>query len=166
LSDENKVERQGDENEADRRQGADRVSGGTGQESIPSEEELRARLEEELRRITVREILVQTVVSLVNLGGQRLGLAEGTGELRDLGQVRTAIEGVRALLPLLEADDAEQVRPVRDALAQLQLAYAREVGSGPGEEPGEAQSEAGESPGEGPRARGTGGLWVPPGSAT
>jgi hypothetical protein len=166
LSDENKVERQGDENEPDRRQGADRVGEGTGQESIPSEEELRARLEEELRRITVREILVQTVVSLVNLGGQRLGLAEGTGELRDLGQVRTAIEGVRALLPLLEADDAEQVRPVRDALAQLQLAYAREVGSGPGEEPGEAQSEAGESPGEGPRARGTGGLWVPPGSAT
>ena len=143
-----------------------RAPEGSEQEAPPSEEELRARLEEELRRITVKDILVQTVVSLVNLGGQRLGLAEGTGELRDLGQVRTAIEAVRALLPLLEADDAEQVRPVRDALAQLQLAYAREVGSGPGEEPREAESAAGEGAGEGPRTRGKGGLWVPPGSAT
>jgi hypothetical protein len=154
------------ENEADRRQGDDRVPGGMDQEPIPNEEELRARLEEELRRITVKDILVQTVVSLVNLGGQRLGLAEGTAELRDLGQVRTAIEGVRALLPLLEADDAEQVRPVRDALAQLQLAYAREAGSGPGEEPAEAEAGPGEGSGAGPGTRGTGGLWVPPGSAT
>ena len=48
--------------------------------------------------------------------------------MRDLEQVRLAIEAVRALLPLLEQEDAEQMRPVRDALAQLQLAYARELG--------------------------------------
>jgi hypothetical protein len=144
----------------------DEFASETGQDAPPNEEELRARLEEELRRITVKDVLVQTVVSLVNLGGQRLGLAEGTGELRDLGQVRTAIEGVRALLPLLEADDAEQVRPVRDALAQLQLAYAREVGASPSEEPGEAEPTPGETSGAEQRTRGTGGLWVPPGSAT
>jgi hypothetical protein len=136
----------------------------------PSEEELRARLEEELRRITVRDVLLQTVVSLVNLGGQRLGLAEGGEEMRDLGQVRLAIEGVRALLPLVEEENPEQVRPVRDALSQLQMVYAREVGSGPppaggtpagGEEPpaSEAQQQA-------ERGRGGSGLWVPPGSAT
>src|SRR5205807_6621828 len=74
----------------------------------PTEEELRARLEEELRRITVRDVLVQTVVSLVNLAGQRLGLAEETRELKDLDQVRMAIEAVRALLPLIEEEDPEQ----------------------------------------------------------
>ena len=93
-----------------------------------SEEELRAQLEEELRRITVRDVLLQTIVSLVNLGGQRLGLAPGAEDMRDLDQARLAIEGVRALLPLLEEQDAEQVRPIRDALSQLQMAYAQLAG--------------------------------------
>src|SRR5688572_26393698 len=93
-----------------------------------SEEELRARLEEELKRITVRDVLLQTVVSLVNLAGQRLGLVEGSQEMRDLNQVRTAIEAVRVLLPLLEEENPEQVGPIRDALSQLQMAYAREAG--------------------------------------
>jgi hypothetical protein len=130
------------------------------------EEELRAQLEEELKRITVRDIVVQTVVSLVNLGGQRLGLAEGTRELRDLGQVRTAIEAVRVLLPLLEEEDAEQVRPVRDALAQLQMAYAREVGAAPGERAAAPEDEPAQPSPEEPRKGGASGLWVPPGSAT
>jgi hypothetical protein len=145
----------------------------------PSEEELRAQLEEELRRITVRDVLVQTVVSLVNLGGQRLGLAPGAEDMRDLDQARLAIEGVRALLPLVEEQDAEQVRPIRDALSQLQLAYAQLAGTaveagGPGgagggttgvpEAPGPG-GPAQQRPGPGQqRAPGAGGLWVPPGS--
>jgi hypothetical protein len=134
-----------------------------------SEEDLRAQLEEELRRIKVEDVLLQTVVSLVNLGGQRLGLTEGTRDLRDLGQVKMAIEGVRALLPVLEAEDAEQMRPVRDALAQLQMAYAREAGAPPADEPpGQPDPGAGGSP-EQPGRRSErdrpGGLWVPPGSA-
>ena len=127
----------------------------------PSEEELRAQLEEELRRITVRDVLLQTVVSLVNLGGQRLGLAPGAEDMRDIGQARLAIEGVRALLPLVEQEDADQVRPVRDALSQLQLAYAQIAGEAgaPAEQPPEGQ----EPPAQPPPPRG-GGLWTPPGS--
>jgi MoxR-like ATPase len=136
----------------------------------PSEEELRARLEEELRRITVRDVLLQTVVSLVNLGGQRLGLAEGAQDMRDLGQVRLAIEGVRALLPLLEEENPEQVQPVREALSQLQMVYAREMGAG-GPPPSEGTPEGGGEPPSPepeapPRDRGRSGLWVPPGSTT
>ena len=137
-----------------------------------SEEEMRARLEEELRRISVQDVLLQTVVSLVNLGGQRLGLTPDTEDMRDLDQARMAIEGVRALLPVLEERDAEQMRPVRDALSQLQMAYAQlargagepapEPGGGPA--PGPGQPSPG-GPGEPPRARPEGGgLWVPPGS--
>ena len=47
------------------------------------EQELRARLEEELKKITVRDVLVQTVVTLINLGGQRLGLSEATKDAAD-----------------------------------------------------------------------------------
>jgi hypothetical protein len=130
-----------------------------------SEEELRAQLEEELKRITVRDVLVQTVVSLVNLAGSRLGLGEGGEEVRDLGQVRMAIDAVRALLPLIEQENPEQIKPVRDALSRLQMVYAREVGGEGGPPPG--GGEPGGEPPPGPqRGRGgPGGLWVPPGTA-
>jgi hypothetical protein len=138
----------------------------------PSEDELRSRLEEELKKIKVQDVLLQSVVTLVNLGGQRLGLSEAGEDVRDLGQTRAAIDAVRALLPLLEAEvgGAEQMKPIRDALAQLQMAYAREVGGEvPAEEP--AEKPAGrETPGEpagrqAPRKPGSSGrLWVPPGS--
>jgi hypothetical protein len=135
-----------------------------------SEEELRARLEDELRRITVRDVLLQTVVSLVNLAGQRLGLAEGGEDMRDLPQVRLAIEGVRALLPLLEEESPEQVRPVREALAQLQMVYAREVGAAGGPPEGGGGQAGGDEPSPPPqrqqRPGAPGGLWVPPGSDT
>jgi hypothetical protein len=91
----------------------------------PSEEEMRAALEEQMRRITVQDVLIQTVVTLINLGGRRLGLAgppEQAGE-RDLEQARLAIEGARALVPLMPQD--ADLGPVRDALSQLQMAYVQ-----------------------------------------
>ncbi len=139
-----------------------------------SDEEMRARLEEELRRITVPDVLLQTIVSLVNLGGQRLGMTPDTEDMRDLEQARLAIEGVRALLPVLEELDAEQMRPVRDALSQLQMAYAQ-LARDEGGERRAAEGPAGPEGGEAPRpqpTRGpagpgdTGGLWVPPGTKT
>jgi hypothetical protein len=139
------------------------------QHARPSEEELRARLEEELRRITVRDVLLQTVVSLVNLGGQRLGLGEGGQEARDLAQVRLAIEGVRVLLPLVEEEDPDQVKPVREALSQLQIVYAREVGTGgqpPSGGPAGEEKPPAEEPTPQQQSRRGSGLWVPPGSAT
>jgi hypothetical protein len=129
-----------------------------------SEEELRARLEEEMKRITVRDVLLQTVVTLVNLGGQRLGLGEGGADMRDLEQARMAIEGVRAMLPLLEQENPEQVRPVRDALSHLQMVYAREAGGGA--EPPAAPEAPGAAPEREPRGEGPSRLWVPPGTAT
>ncbi|HVE67915.1 MAG TPA: hypothetical protein VNB64_04975 [Solirubrobacteraceae bacterium] len=118
------------------------------------EEQLRAQLEEEMKRITVDDLLVQSVVSLVNLAGRKAGLAPGTEDERNLPQVKTAIDAVSALLPLLERENAEAVRPIRDALAQLQMAYARE-----------SQGETGEAPPTEPappqRKPGDSGLWVP-----
>src|SRR6266540_5061871 len=94
----------------------------------PSEQELREALEAELKRVTVDDVLLQTAVSLINLGGRRAGLTPGTEGERDLGQVEAAIDGVQALIPVLERRGREEVKPIRDALAQLQLAYARQRG--------------------------------------
>jgi len=112
----------------------------------PSEAEMQAALEEQMRNIRVEDVVVQTTVTLVNLGARRLGLAAAPGEdpgaERDLGQAQIAIEAVRALLPLLPAEVNEQIAP---ALSQLQMAFAREAQAG-GEAPasgGQAGSQAG-----------------------
>jgi hypothetical protein len=113
----------------------------------PSEEELRAAYEAELKRIRVEQIVLEQVVTLVNLGMRRTGLAPGTEDERDPGQVRLAIEAVRALAPLLEQAAPSQAGAIRDALSQLQLAYVRIGGTA---EPG-AEAPAGEGPPPPPR---------------
>ena len=139
-----------------------------GQARQPTEEELRAAYEAELKRLRVEDVILQTVVSLLNLGGRKAGLVPGTEDERDPGQVRTAIEGVRALLPLIEPQLGPDAGQLRDALSQLQLAYARlggepgagrgEPGAGGGEQPSSPQ---GGQPGQSGPAQRSGRLWVP-----
>lgn len=134
-----------------------------------SEDELRAAYEEQLRQIRVEDVLVQTVVSLLNLGGRRAGLAAsgpgaGGSDERDPEQLRLAVEGVRALLPLVEPVLGADAAQLRDALAQLQIAYARgagAAGTAPGPAPAESPATpAADRPGPGP-AQASGRLWVP-----
>jgi hypothetical protein len=126
----------------------------------PTEEEVRAALEAELKRVTVDDVLLQTAVSLINLGGRRAGLVPGTEDERDLAQVQVAIDSVQALLPILERRGREEVRPIRDALSQLQLAYAQQQGQPPPS--GEPPPSGGEEPPKGDEPPPAGGrLWVP-----
>src|SRR6185437_14104887 len=130
----------------------------------PTEEELRAAYEAEIKKIRVEQILLDQIVSLINLGMRRTGISPGTEDERDLGQVRIAIEAVRALLPLIEQSAPQQAAPIRDALSQLQMAFVRlggapqggaaVTGEGPGA-PGSGEPGAG-GPG-GPGAGGPGG---------
>jgi hypothetical protein len=112
------------------------VSTPPGADAEPSEQELRAAYEQELSRITSADVMLQAAVSLLNIGGMRLGLGQAPGAEpgpeRDLEQVREAIDGVRALLPILERKAPQELRPLRDALSQLQMAFARETGAAPG----------------------------------
>jgi hypothetical protein len=129
-----------------------------------SEEELR-ELEAEMEKITVDDVLLQTVVSLLNLGGRKAGLGAAPGEepKRDLEQVRLAIEGTRALLPVLEPRHGDKLGPVRDTLSRLQMFYAQAAGQPgapeaappPPEEPPTAE------PGDAGPAQRSGRLWVP-----
>jgi hypothetical protein len=140
-------------------------------EPQPTEEELRA-YEAELKRIRVEHVLLDQVVSLVNLGMRRTGLAPGTEDERDPGQVRLAIEAIRVLVPLLEVSTPQQVGPIRDALSQLQLAYVRIGGTapGPGDAPMPGDPPVGPEPepepeppkpGEPGPAQSSGRLWIP-----
>ncbi len=97
----------------------------------PTEEELRAAYEAELKQLRVEDVLIQTIVSLLNLGGRKAGLAPGTEGERDLDQVGVAIEGVRRLLPFVEEALGPDAKQLRDALAQLQMAFVRLGGTPP-----------------------------------
>lgn len=112
----------------------------------PSEDELRAAYEAEIKKIRVEQILLEQVVSIINLGMRRTGLAPGTEDERDIDQVRVAIEAVRALLPLIEQSAPPQAGQIRDALSQLQLAFVRLGGS-----PGQAGAQPGPPPADAPR---------------
>jgi hypothetical protein len=139
----------------------------------PTEEELRAAYEAEVKKLRVEHILLENVVSLVNLGLRRTGLAPGTEDERDPEQVQTAIEAVRAVLPLLERTAPQQLPQIRDALSQLQLAFVK-IGGGTGAaaapsrptgEPAPGHEAAPEpespTPGEPGPAQKSGRLWVP-----
>jgi len=169
------------------------VAGAPGE---PSEAELRAAYEAELSRISSADMMLQAAVSLLNIGSFRLaprapapgaeaqpGAAPDAG---DLEQVRDAIDGVKALMEILERRIPGELRPLRDALSQLQMAYARQaqaqaggaappaaaqdapVAGPPAEQDGDAGGPQGQGesakgqdpPGPGP-AESSGRLWVP-----
>jgi hypothetical protein len=124
-----------------------------------SEEELRAAYEAELARIRVEDILIQTVVSLLNLAARKAGLTGGDEE-PDFEQVRQAIDGTQALLPLVEPMLGPEAKQVRDALSQLQMAYARSGATPPPGAAGTGDGEPPKAPGAGSAAS-SGRLWVP-----
>jgi hypothetical protein len=101
-----------------------------------SEEQLRAAYEQEIKRVRVEHVLLENVVTMVNLGMRRTGLMPGTEDERDLGQVQLAIESVRALMPQIEQIAPQQVAPLRDAVSQLQVAFVQAQDGAPGTPPG------------------------------
>jgi hypothetical protein len=133
----------------------------------PTEEEMRAALEEELKRVRVEQVVTEATVSILNVAVLRAGLVPGSEGERDLEQTRMGIEAVRALLPLVEQSlGAEQARPIRDALSQLQMAYVQAVGgaapSADAPDAPPAPEASREQPAEGPGpAERSGRLWVP-----
>ncbi|MEH3054135.1 MAG: hypothetical protein PGN13_09045 [Patulibacter minatonensis] len=124
----------------------------------PSEEELRAAFEAELAKVHVGDVIAQTIVSLINLGARRAGLTGGEDDERDLGQLALAIEATRRLLPLIEEPLGESANELKEALSQLQLAFAQLAPTGAqvptgGEAPAPAEPKRKEPPNSG--------LWVP-----
>lgn len=102
-------------------------------EQPPNEEELRRQLEDELRRLKISDLLVQTIYTVSSLGYRRL-----TTEDRDLDEARLAIDALGALVSVLEGTvPADLIRDFNQVKANLQLAYAKVVADAGGGEPAE-----------------------------
>jgi len=110
-------------------------------ERQPSDQELAEQFREELKRIKVVDLLVQTLYTVSSLGYHKLG-----ADTRDLPQARLAIEALRAILPVVRDEaPAEVVRDFEQVVSNMQLAYADAV---------KAEQPAGpETPPEAPEER-------------
>jgi len=89
-------------------------------EPPPNDEQLIQQLEEELKKLKVSDLLVQTLYTVSSLGYRKL-----SDEDRDLPEAKLAIETLRVLLPVLEGSAPDElVRDFRQVMSNLQLAYA------------------------------------------
>ncbi|MGH2956863.1 MAG: hypothetical protein ACRDL6_07720 [Solirubrobacterales bacterium] len=127
----------------------------------PSEEELREQLEEEIKQVRVEDVVLQSVVSILNLSARRIA----KDDERDLAQAKVGIDAARALVDLVKPEAQPQLR---QAVSELQVLYAKHAGEGEpaGEEEREAEPESetkGEGEGKG-GAKGDSGLWTPGGT--
>ena len=96
-------------------------------DSGPSEEELRAQLEEEIRKVRVEDVVLQSAVSILNLAARRIAKEDE----RDLDQAKVGIDAARALAELVP----EEARPqLRQAVSELQMLYAKHAGEEDGSE--------------------------------
>jgi hypothetical protein len=143
---------------ADEEQQRQAPGAGAGEQSTgeqPSEEELRAQLEEEIRNVRVEDVVLQSTVSILNLSARRIA----KDDERDLDQAKVGIDAARALVDLVQPEAQPQLR---QAISELQVLYATHAGEGPAEE--EAGGEGGPEQGSSEPPKGDSGLWTPPGS--
>ena len=120
------------------------------QEGQPTEDEMRAQLEEEIRKVRVEDVVLQSVVSILNLSARRIA----KDDERDLGQAKVGIDAGRALVDLVSPEAQPQLR---QAISELQVLYAKHAGEGPADE-----EDSGEEPPSGPeQPKGDSGLWTP-----
>lgn len=114
------------------------------------EEEMRRQMEEEIRKVRMEDLILQSAVSLLNLAARRIGKEDE----RDLEQARIGIDAAEALAEY----SPEEARPqIAQAVSELKLAYAKEVDAGGG-------SDTGDQPGKTPpeaEKQGDSGLWTP-----
>jgi hypothetical protein len=120
------------------------------QEGQPTEDEMRAQLEEEIRKVRVEDVVLQSVVSILNLSARRIA----KDDERDLEQAKVGIDAGRALVDLVSPEAQPQLR---QAISELQVLYAKHAGAGPADE-----EDSGEEPPSGPeQPKGDSGLWTP-----
>jgi hypothetical protein len=90
------------------------------------QERIARELADELRRLRIEDVLIQTLITVSSIGYRRLGLTEETRDDRDLQQAKLAIDAMAALTPVLESVVPEElILDFNQSVANMQLAYAQ-----------------------------------------
>ncbi len=97
------------------------------EEKGKSEEELIKELQEEIDRLTTRDIITQMMMSLSSLSYKKMGLPVGINDkYKDKQQARLAVDGFNALFKVIMDDvSAEERENLQSSLSNLQINFVK-----------------------------------------
>lgn len=97
------------------------------EEKGKSEEELIKELQEEIDRLTTRDIITQMMMSLSSLAYKKMGLPVGINDkYKDKQQARLAVDGFNALFKvIMDEVSAEERENLQASLSNLQINFVK-----------------------------------------
>jgi hypothetical protein len=90
-------------------------------------EEMINKLQEEIDKLSVKDVVMQIMMSLSSLAYKKMGLPVGTNDrYKDKVQAKMAVDGFEALLKVIEAEiSAQEADNLRSSLSNLQLNFVK-----------------------------------------
>lgn len=95
------------------------------------EEEMIRQLQDELDRLTTKDIIIQLMMSLSSLAYKKMGLPVGTNDkFKDKNQAKLAIDGFDALLKTISDEVSGQEKDtLQSSLTNLQMNFVKVFGA-------------------------------------
>ena len=99
----------------------------TGEDPKKKEEEMLKQLQEEIDRLTTKDIVTQMMMSLSSLAYKKMGIpAEANNKYKDKEQAKMAVDSFDALFKVLKDDlSASEAENLQSSLANLQLNFVK-----------------------------------------
>jgi Domain of unknown function (DUF1844) len=97
------------------------------EDSKKEAEEMINKLQEEIDKLSVKDIVMQIMMSLSSLAYKKMGLPVGTNDrYKDEVQAKIAVDSFEALLKVIEAEiNAQEADNLRSSLSNLQLNFVK-----------------------------------------
>ncbi|MDD5622724.1 MAG: DUF1844 domain-containing protein [Actinomycetota bacterium] len=101
--------------------------GGKEEETKESEEEMIKKLQEEIDKLTTKDIITQMMMSLSSLAYKKMGIPAGVNDkYKDKQQAKLAVDGFDALLKvLMDEISAGEKENLKSSLSNLQINFVR-----------------------------------------
>jgi len=97
------------------------------EEAKKKEEEMIKQLQEEIDRLTTKDIISQMMMSLSSLAYKKMGIPAGVNDkYKDKQQAKMAVDGFAALLNVISDDmNAQELENLQSSLSNLQLNFVK-----------------------------------------
>jgi hypothetical protein len=97
------------------------------EEAKKKEEEMLKQLQEEIDRLTTKDIISQMMMSLSSLAYKKMGIPAGVNDkYKDKQQAKMAVDGFDALLKVIGEDlNAQELENLQSSLSNLQLNFVK-----------------------------------------
>ena len=95
------------------------------------EEEVIKQLQDELDKLTTKDIIIQLMMSLSSLSYKKMGLPVGTNDkFKDKNQAKLAIDGFDALLKTISDEvSGQEKETLQSSLTNLQMNFVKVFGA-------------------------------------